>query len=119
MTNTTNYRRREYDYDYDRNALDIYVSGPVTLFGREHTLLLGYNYDGLETNSGGVEAPALSNIPFGRHDLVPEFWLPYNTFSESKTTQSGFYGQVRISVIDPFTVVAGGRVSDYEAKSRR
>ncbi|WP_052360936.1 TonB-dependent siderophore receptor [Geminisphaera colitermitum] len=119
VTNTTNYRRREYDYDYDRNALDIYVSGPVTLFGREHTLLLGYNYDGLETNSGGVEAPALSNIPFGRHDLVPEFWLPYNTFSESKTTQSGFYGQVRISVIDPFTVVAGGRVSDYEAKSRR
>ncbi|AHF92388.1 TonB-denpendent receptor [Opitutaceae bacterium TAV5] len=117
-TGALNYARREYDYNYKRDAIDLYLSGPIELFGREHTLLLGYNYDKFDYDYVGVVAPSLTDIPFGRPDLVSDFDLAYDRDGASKTTQSGFYGQARISVVDPLTIVLGGRVSDYRTKSR-
>ena len=118
---TAPFARREYDYDYQRRAADVFVTGPVNLFGRTHSILMGYNYDSLESSFGGVALTAAAlqiRAPFDRSYLVPDFNLPYNLGGVTETTQSGVYGQGRFSVADPLTVVVGARVSDYEVRTR-
>lgn len=117
-TFTLNYTRRERDYTYRRDGVDLFASGPFRLFDREHRALFGYNYDGLSTSYKGVNAPAVTNVPFGRPDLVPDFDLPYDLGSKTQTWQSGFYGQLRLSIADPFTLIVGARASDYRSRSR-
>lgn len=117
-TGTLNYSRRVRDFNYERDAVDLFLSGPFRLFGREHQALIGYNYDSLLSAFDGINAPGVTGVPFGRHDLVPDFDLAHTLGSETETRQSGFYGQLRLRVAEPFTVVAGARVSDFRMRSR-
>lgn len=117
-TGTLNYARRVRDYDYGRDGLDLFVTGPLELFGRRHTLLAGYNRERFTSTYDGVNAPAVTGIPFGSAHLVPDFDLPYTLGGESETEQSGFYGQARVNVTDRLDVVLGGRWSDFRTKSR-
>ncbi|ENO87085.1 TonB-dependent siderophore receptor [Thauera linaloolentis] len=118
VAHTVNYGRRVRDYNYTRDAVDVFLSGPFRLFGREHRALFGYNRDSLLSAYDGVNAPAVAGVPFGRHDLVPEFDLPYTLGAETETRQSGYYGQLRLSLADPLTVSIGARVSDFRVRSR-
>lgn len=115
---TLNYSRRVRDFNYERDAADLFLSGPFRLLGREHQALLGYNYDTLLSSFDGVNAPGVSDVPLGRHDLVPEFDLPHVLGSETDTRQSGWYGQFRLNVSEPLTVTLGARVSDFRVRSR-
>ncbi|MGC3526388.1 TonB-dependent siderophore receptor [Pseudomonas aeruginosa] len=117
-TDTLNYARRVRDYTYERNAVDLYATGPFQLLGRRHTLLLGYNREEYSTLYEGANAPSVTGVPFGHTQYVPDFDLPYDLGGETRTTQSGFYGQARLSLTDPLTVVLGGRLSDFHVKSR-
>lgn len=117
-TQALNYARRVRDYTYDRKALDLFATGPFTLLGRRHNLLLGYNRENLSTVYSGATATAVTGVPLNRTDLVPDFDIPYNLGGDTRTTQSGFYGQTRLSLTDPLTLVLGGRVSDFNTKSR-
>ncbi|WP_406626313.1 TonB-dependent siderophore receptor [Acidovorax sp. SDU_ACID1] len=117
-TGTLTYARRVRDYTYERNAVDLYATGPVVLFGRRHTLLAGYNRENLSSVYAGVNATAVTGVPFGQSSLVPDFDLAYNLGGDTRTSQSGFYGQARLSIADPLIVVLGGRVSDFNVKSR-
>lgn len=113
-----NYARRERDFTYERNSVDVYATGPIELFGRRHTLLAGYNRENFSSIYSGVNATGVTGIPFGQAQLVPNFDLPYNLGRDTRTTQSGVYGQARLSITDPLTIVLGGRVSDFSVKSR-
>jgi len=115
---TLRYSRRVRDYDYERNALDLYLTGPVELFGRHHTLLAGYNRELYLSSYSGVNATAVTDIPFGASSLVPDFDLPYDRGGKTRTLQSGVYTQGRFSLADPLTLVLGGRLSQFEVKSR-
>jgi len=115
---TVNYGRRVRDYTYLREAVDVFLSGPFQLFGHEHRALIGYNYDSLLSSYDGVTASSITGVPFGREDLVPEFELPYTLGAETETRQSGFYGQLRLKLAEPLTVIAGARVSDFRSRSR-
>ncbi len=117
-TGTLNYSRRVRDFNYERDAVDLFLSGPFRLFGREHQALIGYNYDSLLSVFDGINAPGVTDVPFGRHDLVPDFDLAHTLGSETETRQSGFYGQLRLRVAEPLIVVAGARVSDFRVRSR-
>lgn len=126
ITNTGNYTRREFDYDYTSDDLDAYVSGPFDFLGRTHNLLLGANYSwyrsagkGVNRNQAGMAAVLdVNNVALNDPPAVPEITVPYKTGSESVTWQQGLYGQVRFSVTDPLTLVLGGRSSDYYSESR-
>lgn len=113
-----NYARRERDFDYERNSIDVYATGPVELLGRRHTLLAGYNRENFSSIYAGVNASGVTGIPFGQAQLVPNFELPFNLGRDTRTTQSGVYGQARLSITDPLTIVVGGRVSEFSVKSR-
>ncbi len=118
VTQTLNYARRVSDVTYQRDAVDVFVTGAIPVLGRRHDVLFGYNYDKFSTLNVGVNAPAVTDVPFERPDLVPDFDLPYNRGSNSQTQQSGFYGQVRLNVTDPLKILLGGRLSQFKTRSR-
>lgn len=121
----SSYIRREFDYDYSLENVDLYATGPFSLFGRRHTLMLGGSYSNFFSKGAGANANSanssylrVNNVLLSDPPAVAEPNVIYATGSENETTQSGYYGQVRFSVADPLTVVAGGRLSNYSYRSR-
>ncbi|MDR2365409.1 MAG: TonB-dependent siderophore receptor [Zoogloeaceae bacterium] len=115
---TLNYYRRRVANRYESDALDIYVSGAFSLWGRKHQTTLGYNESEVRTSYKSVYNYAATGIPFGRPDLVQKFDAPYVQSGASETSQSGFYGQIRLRVLDPLTLIAGARSSNYRSRNR-
>lgn len=101
-----------------RDGADISLNGPVELFGQTHTLAFGYN-TAINDYIGGANYVSASNVDlFNDHDfdaLLPTYVA---NKSQTRTEQSGYFGMARIKLADPFTVVLGGRWTDYESKSR-
>ncbi|SDH66216.1 outer-membrane receptor for ferric coprogen and ferric-rhodotorulic acid [Pseudomonas flavescens] len=118
---------REYQGDSRRRAADLYASGPFRLLGREHQALIGYNQDdyrvrssdtwGSNRSASSLVGSAASGLDLANPDLA-EPSLVRNRGAERLTEQSGVYGQLRLRLLDPLTLVAGGRLSDYDYKSR-
>jgi outer membrane receptor for ferric coprogen and ferric-rhodotorulic acid len=114
---TLGYYQDHYDATYQWDGFDLYASGPFHLFGREHRATVGYNRERLQyRNKSGWDS--IGGIPLGRPDLVPEYSPPYDWNDEEDTRQSGFYGQLRLRLSDPLTVIAGARVTDFRQRSR-
>ncbi len=120
-TNTISYSRRDSTYNYFRQAVDVYVGGPFTLFGRTHNVLLGYNRDLYQYNYAGGTAPTLTNVPLFNLPGSGAWTQPeilYTNGGKSETVQTGAYGQLRLKILDPVTLVGGGRVANFTTKSR-
>jgi outer membrane receptor for ferric coprogen and ferric-rhodotorulic acid len=117
-TNRVDYRSFQGDYLYTRNGLDLYANGPFELFGRTHNLLVGYGNEVYNSNGRSGNGPNFTGVPFGNTSSLIEPTINYTSGSESNTQQYGLYSQVRLSVADPLTVVAGARVSSFQAKTR-
>jgi len=103
-------------------GLDVNVGGPFTLFGREHSLLIGYNRESNRAigRMGFGDIPDI-NVFDPRVDEItatPEEAAPYFYGWDNYTVQSGFYGNVRLRVLEPLTLVLGGRTTSYHPKSR-
>jgi len=121
------YVRRWWNYDYERNSADAFVSGPVELFGRTHEILLGTNYafwgsEGTGVNFNGALGslkPRITGNIFNPDATVPEpaDWT-FNSGSRTEQKQFGVYGQGKIRVLDPLTLILGSRVSWYDSRSR-
>ena len=113
------YMRRGWDDESTRNAVDLFASGPFKLLGRRHEATLGYNAERYRGETlYGANSP-FTNVPFNRPQLVPYTPIePYVRGSGYETRQNGFYGQTRLSITDPLTVVLGGRISDFTTRSR-
>jgi outer membrane receptor for ferric coprogen and ferric-rhodotorulic acid len=127
LAQTLSYQGSDTDGSYERDAVDVYVSGPFRLFGQEHKLLLGYNRDRYLNHTeygypdgGGYTNGSIAGIPLGRPDLVPDFGEVsyYLTGNETETIQSGFYGRLQLRLADPLTAIIGARVSDYRSRRR-
>ncbi|MDX9737862.1 MAG: TonB-dependent siderophore receptor [Azonexus sp.] len=123
LTMTGNYTRRKADWDYTARDVDVNVGGPFELFGRSHQLLLGMNYSaylaqGKTVSSLHVASLRVNNVRFNDPPEVPDFNEAYRTGSKNRTVQRGVYGQVQLKLLDPLTLVLGGRYSDYDNESR-
>ncbi|MEK6424795.1 MAG: TonB-dependent siderophore receptor [Burkholderia gladioli] len=113
-----------YSYNYkDRNtqdAVDVYASGPFKLLGRTHKLTIGANYLHQVDNSTQYLINPSSGL-----DVYGDYFTsildnsvysdafaggPQNTF-RTVTNQVGIYGNARISITDPLTLVIGGRAT--------
>lgn len=124
-TLTAEYLWRDAHYDYHRNAADIYLNAPILAFGLKHNLLIGYNYDRFESRNvrsgaqdvlGGDGLPL--NVPIlDPNSALPRPNLPLLAGGATVTEQSGFYGQARIKLLEPLTVIGGVRISDFNNES--
>jgi len=116
-TNMINYTLQSGDLTQKWFGLDTNLTGSYDLFGRSHKLLIGANYAHTSNDykSGGASI-GLVNI----YDTssIPEIDLPYTSGSLTESQQWGLYGQTRLSLADPLTLILGGRESWYDSKSR-
>lgn len=117
-TLTAAYNRRRSDGVNGKTALDAYATGPFTLLGRTHELTVGYSYDRRTTSFQQMNATAVPNVSIFDSDVIEPPLGPFTTGSETDTRQSGFHAQARLRLLEPLTVVLGGRISDYTNKSR-
>ncbi|RKP47105.1 TonB-dependent siderophore receptor [Pararobbsia silviterrae] len=102
---------------YNSFSADTNISGPVHLFGRDHTLTFGASYT--QVNEA---------FEFGGEDLgtwnvldptaIPHPVLSLTSSSKSDYQQGGVYGQAKIRVTDPLTVILGGREVWYQEKDQ-
>lgn len=99
-------------------AADVNLSGVFQAFGRRHELLVGVNsehndYDYLWAVSpiDGSFDPA--NLPYDR-SLLPRA-TPRTGY---ETNQAGVYAMTRLKLLEPLTLLLGGRLSDYQGRSR-
>jgi outer-membrane receptor for ferric coprogen and ferric-rhodotorulic acid len=117
-TMTATYAQRNAIYDYERIGVDAYVEGPFYLFGQKHNLMFGYNYDSFTSDGVRSANDVTANVPVLNPDSLARKNLPFTRGSTDITEQSGFYGQARIKLLDDLTAIGGGRVTDFENRSR-
>lgn len=108
-----------YTTNRDNLSADLYASQPFEFGGQVHNLIVGANWrdqDQVNDSSPFVNSYTM-NVFAPDHALVePEF--PITSTDDVMTTQFGGYSQLRLRVLDPLTLVAGGRISWWQARSR-
>jgi len=112
-------RQRSLVQDLSSNAVDMYVTGPFQLFGREHEAAFGLNGSTMRRTYQG--AGYVPTVPINIHTFDPAGLddipgaTPY--FGDTKTTQFGAYGVARFSLTDALKLIAGMRVSNYKSEN--
>jgi len=116
LANSSRYVLQANAYDNEALGADAYVGGPISLLGRTHHFLVGANYSWrVSTGGNGNIATTVSDIYNIR---IPEVPVPITNRSNPHTEQYGLYAQARVSLLDPLTIVLGGRLTNYSAKTR-
>lgn len=116
-TLTATYVNRRSDGENGKQAVDAYATGPFTLFGREHELVIGYSFDKRTTSFLSRPQTVMGRYSIFDVDSIPQPG-PFTQGSETDLQQSGFHAQARLRILDPLTVVLGGRFSNFTNKSR-
>lgn len=110
--------------DNTQSGVDLYASGPFTLLGRQHELVIGAN--ARRANNKALWAPVK-----GYDTIFPDVknWNPsalaaptigaYEDLTQTTTKQSGIYSTAKLKLADPLTLMLGARVSwwDYDSKA--
>jgi outer membrane receptor for ferric coprogen and ferric-rhodotorulic acid len=119
LTMTATYTRRSADWDITYTGMDAYFSGPFEAWGQEHTFTFGYNFQSNGSTGKSVTlSPHISKVPVLDPNTVPEPKFVYTNGSDNRDVQGGFYSQMRLRLTDPLLLVAGARLSDFDADSR-
>ncbi len=103
-----------------QNTADLNLSGPFSLFGRQHDLVVGYNTSFSRqtgstwdtTKSGETGMVPGSIFDWEGHIGVPDF--PKNGKYEQKKSQNGAYIATRLRPTDDLSVILGTRVSTFK-----
>lgn len=109
-------------YDENQSTFDIFASGPVKLFGRDHDVTFGasrretstrtQNYGGGGILPGSIDMFGFDPASGTRPNFVP------TTVSKNVITQSGAYLSARLNPADPLKIILGGRLDWYEYDNR-
>ncbi|EJN07751.1 TonB-dependent siderophore receptor [Herbaspirillum sp. YR522] len=122
-TGLANYSLTHANNTYSWDGADVYVSGPVRLFERDHVVTLGYSYSRYEGDTASKTVTGASKDVLDDHNydaLIGSAGLDnLNTaHTQTITAQSGIYASSRIRLADPLTLVLGARWTDYSSKTR-
>ncbi|WP_432241354.1 TonB-dependent siderophore receptor [Herbaspirillum robiniae] len=100
-------------------ALDVYATGPFSLFGRSHTAVLGANYNRYAYDYGNysrllntVDRQTVNIVNLGAV-AQPDFRHPINQFS-GVTEEKAVYGALRFKPTDALSIIIGSRLSWYD-----
>lgn len=105
-----------------RDSLDVYAQGPFSLLGRRHDLMMGYSQVKLQSDSA-----ILKPLDKWRYD-IPDLarWdgnAPAPTVSPTGarrvgvTEQRGLIASARWRLLEPLSLITGGRLSDWETRT--
>jgi len=114
-----------------QESFDAQLKGEVTVFGRDHEIVLGALTSVLNRYTDNFVAPYTENNPAWGAGLnnwatnVPVIGSGGATFPEpvwgttpvrnevERVKQTGYYGALRLNVADPFKVIVGGRLASW------
>ncbi|BAV63071.1 TonB-dependent siderophore receptor [Sphingobium cloacae] len=99
---------------------DANITGPFALFGRTHTITAGYNWSKNYRNYRAYDMTVFEDVPLlDQHNWgnVLDGSNPGKRFEITK--QSGFYASGNFKLLEPLTLVLGGRWTDYSYKVRQ
>ena len=121
---TANYVAARSIYSETNDGVDGYLTGPLHLLNRTHTLMIGANYNRYVYEGGGASVnsrtnAALAGLPISDYGAISGAILPSVTSrSWQPTEQWGVYGQGRFQLMPSIFLTLGGRISGYVQKSR-
>ena len=107
-----------------RDNVDLYLSGKFTAFDREHDAVLGWNLNNYESDANTVTVTDTLLNPWSY--VIPDYrtynggGVPQPIVTKTgasritHTKQDGIYGTTRLRVLDPFAVILGARLSNWE-----
>lgn len=111
------------NYDDRQYGLDLFATGPFSLFGREHQLMLGANTRRDTFNAAIYKATNTPTINITNFDWSS---IPYPAVNDASRAdykyvreEKGVYGATRLSLTDDLSLILGSRVSwsDYHVDS--
>lgn len=106
------------------DAFDAYLSGPFSLFGREHELVLGGSMsESRWTNKGYWNAPGYdTNVADYYHwqgNVPGPAWPGGADYTDDETTrEQGLYATARWNLRDDLKLITGGRWSKYRNRTK-
>ena len=111
--------------DQSMRAYDLNLSGPYSLFGREHELMFGYGEAERRSNDPyNVDGPRASDYEsvrdwkyMGGINKFPDTTTRLPSFKDS-TRQKAGYLATRLSLTDELHAVLGSRYGSWEASSK-
>lgn len=97
------------------DSADLYVSGPFSLGGREHELVLGGSISASEWNGNGYWnlAPNLVNFYNWHGNATQPDWGKPQSKIDDTVRQTGMYMTTRLNLADDLKLLLGGRVVNY------
>lgn len=100
---------------FDSDAIDAWASGPVTLLGRRHELVVGVNGSrwGDASRNSGLDPIALDLSTFNPETLPEPAGERGPLPPSDRTTQYGLFTAARLNLADPLKLIVGARLSWY------
>ncbi|TFY93783.1 TonB-dependent siderophore receptor [Pseudomonas nabeulensis] len=117
--NDATYRQRVFNQtrDYDQSTYDFFASGPFSLLGRQHELVVGASKRQLKTEAVGGTS-FLNNIDINNFNPnTPRPFVPDIYSINDKVDQEGLYVTTRWNLADPLKVILGARLDWYDSTS--
>jgi len=100
-----------------QTSLDTYVTGPFSLFGRQHELIGGFTLSSVEQDSPGYASPARQNIT-NIFNWADELTKPTRGAQTSKTTSKQYqvsaYLNSRWQLSNATSLLLGSRIINWE-----
>ncbi|MFD4837035.1 ferric-rhodotorulic acid/ferric-coprogen receptor FhuE [Achromobacter sp. NPDC058515] len=107
--------------DRKQNSLDLKASGPFTMFGRRHEAVVGASFnrqDGDFDSRSPLSVAEVGNFLNWNGSYPEPDWSDTSvTASRYTTTQTGWYGALRLNLADPLKLIVGGRYSTWKTNS--
>ena len=100
-----------------QNSVDLNLSGPFSLFGRQHDLVVGFNTAHSRQTGSTWDTSEFAMVPGSIFDWkgdigVPDF--PKNGKYEQQKSQNGAYIATRLRPTDELSLILGTRVSTFK-----
>ncbi len=106
--------------DRKQNALDLKANGPFTLFGRRHEAVVGASFNRQKGDfdyRSAIDAAGVGNFLNWNGSYPEPDWNDSIIASQYTTTQTGWYGALRLNLADPLKLIVGGRYSTWKTNS--
>ncbi|WP_442107634.1 TonB-dependent siderophore receptor [Pseudomonas sp. NUPR-001] len=107
-----------YTYQHTQKSVDSYVSGPFSLFGATHELVVGASWRRDDTDDGpggpGINSDVIIDPQHFDPDAYAKPAIDYNWSRDGREQQSSTYATVRFNLRDDLHLILGSRLDWYE-----
>ena len=104
------------EFDQDSLALDLHAELPFALGGWDATAIVGADWQKVESTMSGARGSISGSwdLDDWNAGAIAKPAYSYSSRTETETTSTGLYSQVRVKPLDALTLIGGARLSWYD-----